>query len=38
MYASYDEDSATIHKKATLGICVLYSTRTVSLIPVELQG
>lgn len=38
MYASYDEDSATIHKKATLGICVLDPTRTVSLIPVELQG
>lgn len=37
-YASYDEDSATIHKKATLGICLLDPTRTISLIPVELQG
>lgn len=36
--ASYDEDSAMVHKKATLGICVLDPTRTVSLIPVELQG
>jgi hypothetical protein len=30
---SHDEDSATIHKKATLGICVLDPTRTMSLIP-----
>lgn len=36
--AAYDEDSASVHKKATLGICVLDPTRTVSLIPVELQG
>ena len=31
--ASYDEDSAVIHKMATLGICVLDPTRTMSLIP-----
>lgn len=31
--ASYDEDSAVIHKMATLGICVLDPTRTLSLIP-----
>lgn len=37
-YASYDEDSAVIHKKATLGICVLDPTRTMSLIPVVLEG
>lgn len=30
---SYDEDSAVIHKMATLGICVLDPTRTMSLIP-----
>lgn len=36
--ASYDEDSAMVHKMAILGICVLDPTRTVSLIPVELQG
>jgi len=32
-YASFDEDAAVIHKKATLGICILDPTRTVSLIP-----
>lgn len=37
-YMSYDEDSATIHKMATLGVCVLDPTRTMSLIPAILQG
>lgn len=37
-YASYDEDSAVFHRKATLGICVLDPTRTMSLIPAILQG
>ena len=32
-YASFDEDAAVIHKLATLGICVLDPTRTMSLIP-----
>ena len=32
-HASYDEDSAVVHKKATLGICVLDPTRTISIIP-----
>lgn len=32
-YMSHDEDSCTIHKKATFGICVLDPTRTMSLIP-----
>ena len=32
-YMSHDEDSATIHKMATTGICVLDPTRTMSLIP-----
>lgn len=32
-YASFDEDAAVIHKMATLGICVLDPTRTMSLIP-----
>lgn len=36
-YMSYDEDSAVIHRMATLGICVLDPTRTVSLIP-EILG
>lgn len=36
-HASYDEDSAVIHKKATLGICVLDPTRTMSLIPAILN-
>lgn len=31
--AGTDEDSATIHKMATLGVCVLDPTRTMSLIP-----
>lgn len=35
---SYDEDSAVIHKMATLGVCVLDPTRTISLIPDILQG
>ena len=35
---SHDEDSATIHKMATLGVCVLDPTRTLSLIPAILQG
>lgn len=38
MHASYDEDSATIHKMTTTGICVLDPTRTMSLIPAELVG
>jgi hypothetical protein len=37
-YASYDEDSAVMHKMATLGICVLDPTRTMSIIPAILQG
>jgi hypothetical protein len=37
-YASFDEDAAVIHKYATLGICVLDPTRTMSIIPAVLQG
>jgi hypothetical protein len=37
-FMSYDEDSASFHKMATLGICVLDPTRTMSLIPAILQG
>lgn len=37
-YASFDEDAAVIHKMATLGICVLDPTRTLSLVPAILQG
>jgi len=36
--ASHDEDSATIHKMTTTGVCVLDPTRTMSLIPAILQG
>ena len=32
-YASFDEDAAVIHKYATLGVCVLDPTRTMSIIP-----
>ena len=35
---SHDEDSATIHKMTTTGVCVLDPTRTVSLIPSLLVG
>ena len=37
-FASYDEDSAVVHYKATLGIVVLDPTRCVSLIPAILQA
>lgn len=37
-YASFDEDAAVIHKMATLGVCILDPTRTMSLIPAILQG
>lgn len=37
-YMSYDEDSATIHKMTTTGVCVLDPTRTMSLIPAILVG
>ena len=36
--ASHDEDSATIHKMTTTGVCVLDPTRTMSLIPAILMG
>lgn len=35
---SFDEDSAVMHRMATLGILVLDPTRTMSLIPAILQG
>ena len=37
-YMSFDEDSAVIHRMATLGVCILDPTRTMSLIPQVLQG
>lgn len=37
-YAGHDEDSATIHKLATLGVCILDPTRTMSLIPQQLEA
>ena len=37
-YMSFDEDSAVIHRMATLGVCILDATRTMSLIPAVLQG
>lgn len=36
-YASYDEDSAVVHYKATLGVIMYDPTRCVSLIPAILQ-
>lgn len=37
-YMSFDEDSAIIHRMATLGACVLDPTRTMSIIPSILKG
>lgn len=37
-YMSHDEDSTTIHKMTTFGVCVLDPTRTMSIIPAILQG
>lgn len=37
-FMSFDEDAAVIHRMATLGICVLDPTRTMSIIPAVLQG
>lgn len=37
-YMSHDEDSATIHKMTTFGVCVLDPTRTMSFIPSILRG
>lgn len=37
-HASYDENSAVAHKRATVGICVLDPTKTVSIIPNILRG
>ena len=37
-YMSFDEDSAIIHRMATLGACVLDPTRTMSIIPSILHG
>lgn len=37
-FMSFDEDAAIIHRMATLGVCVLDPTRTMSLIPAILQG
>lgn len=38
MFSSYDEDSAVVHYKATLGIIVYDPTRVISMIPAILQG
>ena len=37
-FASYDEDSAVVHYKATLGIIIYDPTRCISLIPRILEG
>ena len=36
--ASFDEDAAVMHRKTTLGVCILDPTRTMSLIPASLEG
>ena len=36
--ASFDEDAAVMHRKTTLGVCILDPTRTMSLIPANLEG
>ena len=35
-FMSFDEDSAVFHRMATLGVCVLDPTRTMSIIPAVL--
>ena len=37
-FASFDEDAAVVHYKATLGVVVYDPTRCISLIPAILQG
>ena len=37
-FASYDEDSAVVHYKATLGLVIYDPTRCISLIPAILQA
>lgn len=37
-YMAHDEDSTTVHKMATFGVCVFDPTRTMSIIPAILQG
>lgn len=37
-YMSYSEDSASIHRMASFGVCVLDPTRTMSLIPMIALG
>ena len=37
-FMSYDEDSASFHRMASLGICVLDPTRTISFIPAILAA
>lgn len=37
-YMAHDEDSTTVHKMTTFGVCVLDPTRTMSIIPAILQG
>lgn len=37
-YMSTDEDSCTVHKMATFGVCILDPTRTMSIIPARLSG
>ena len=37
-YMSFDEDSAIIHRMATLGACVLDPSRTMAIIPSVLRG
>ena len=38
MSASFDEDAAVVHYKATLGLVIYDPTRCISLIPAILQG
>lgn len=37
-YMAHDEDSTTVHKMTTFGVCVLDPTRTMSIIPSILRG
>lgn len=37
-YMSYEDDKASMHRMATLGLCIFDPTRTMRLIPSELRG
>ena len=37
-YMSYEDDKASMHRMATLGLCIFDPSRTMRLVPSELRG